>query len=147
MPHLADARLEGTNKMKMTAVLGLVCLAGCGGRTGVRVGDAGAGARAEGGGLSVSYYAPCHGEPGACASASVMGDTSGREWCICILLCDVDSDCPTTSTGTAVPICKPFGDVVENGETGSCSLPCGATVTCPDRMKCNDGECWEWIGS
>jgi len=89
-----------------------------------------------------SVYAPCYGEPGACGLATVQGGSSGPEYCLCTHYCEVATDCPTPATGSAVPICKPYGDVVVNGHTAECSLPCDSNVICPDGMECNGGECW-----
>ena len=95
---------------------------------------------------SPGIYAPCNGEPGACHLATVQGGASGPESCLCTNYCEVDGDCPLPSTGSVVPTCKPFGDVVVNGHTAACSLPCDPSVTCPNGMECQNGECWARIG-
>jgi hypothetical protein len=86
-------------------------------------------------------YAPCDGEPGACALATSLGSSEG-DFCLCTHYCDVDAECPMPATGSAVPTCTPFGDVIMDGHTASCTLPCDSKVTCPDGMECQDGECW-----
>jgi hypothetical protein len=91
-------------------------------------------------------YGPCHGEPGACTDAESTGTVSGLDHCLCTHFCTTAADCPVPGTGTAKPICKPFGDVVANGHTASCSLPCDASHTCPDGMECYNDECWVPIG-
>jgi hypothetical protein len=93
-------------------------------------------------GSAGNQYAPCNGEPNACPLATVRGDASGSTACLCRKYCQVDTDCPLPATGTATPICVPFGDVVENGHTAACSLPCDAFTTCPSGMECQSGECW-----
>ena len=85
-------------------------------------------------------YAPCNGEPGACALAKGVGTSEG-EFCVCTYYCKVDADCPAPATGSAVPTCEPFGDQVINGHTASCTLPCDANVACPNGMECQFGEC------
>ncbi len=93
-------------------------------------------------GSSTGNYAPCSGEPGACRLSSFQGGNGGPGLCLCLYYCEVDADCPTPATGSAVPTCTPFGDVVENGHTASCTLPCDSNVDCPDGMACQTGECW-----
>lgn len=85
-------------------------------------------------------YAPCNGEPGACALSLGVG-AAEVEFCVCTHYCKVDADCPMPATGSAVPTCVPFGDVVVDGHTASCSLPCDKTVTCPDGMECQFDQC------
>lgn len=89
----------------------------------------------------VANYAPCSGEPGACRLATVSVSQAGEQ-CLCQYYCEVDSDCPTPGTGSAVPSCTAFGDYVKDGHTASCTLPCNSSVTCPNGMVCQDGECW-----
>ena len=97
---------------------------------------------ATGGTSSARIYAPCSGEPDACLQATVRSDTEGTTHCLCEIYCKVDADCPTPATGSATPTCVPFGDVIENGHTASCSLQCDDSTPCPTGMECLSGECW-----
>jgi len=85
-------------------------------------------------------YAPCNGEPGACGEAVRMG--GAVDGCVCTYYCKSDADCPKPGSGTVTPHCEPFGDVVINGHTAACVLPCGADDTCPDGMFCSGTACW-----
>jgi hypothetical protein len=87
-------------------------------------------------------YGLCHGEPGACSQATLHGTGTVIDHCLCNIYCMTDADCPVPTTGSAKPMCTPFGDVVENGHTASCLLPCDATHTCPQGMECYNAECW-----
>jgi hypothetical protein len=83
-------------------------------------------------------YAPCAGEPGACGLA--LQSSNGT--CLCTYFCKTAADCPVPKTGTAMPLCKSFGDVVLNGHTADCRVPCDAETVCPDGMMCLEGECY-----
>ncbi len=92
---------------------------------------------------AADQYAPCDGGSDSCSQATRMsGDFEG---CLCTYYCESDDDCPTPETGNAVPRCTPFGDVVENGESASCTLPCDEGTQCPDGMVCHTGQCWGTI--
>jgi hypothetical protein len=84
-------------------------------------------------------YAPCDGSSGSCNEARAVGGEVNA--CVCTYYCEADSDCPQPETGNAPARCQPFGDVVVNGESASCILPCDASTTCPDEMFCHQGEC------
>lgn len=85
-------------------------------------------------------YAPCDGEPGACALANRFGGASG-DGCLCTHYCEVTEDCPVPSTGNSVPECVPFGDFTIDGHTAACTLPCDADTTCPTGMFCSGAGC------
>jgi hypothetical protein len=85
-------------------------------------------------------YAPCDGEPGSCRLATHFGGADG-DGCLCTYYCQVDNDCPTPSTGTATPVCQPYGDFSINGHTADCRLPCDSTTVCPDGMFCAPSGC------
>ena len=81
-------------------------------------------------------YAPCN----ACSEGRAIG--GGVEGCVCTYYCNGDADCPTPGTGDATPQCQSLGDVVQNGHTAACVLPCDGSTTCPNSMFCYQGECW-----
>lgn len=85
-------------------------------------------------------YAPCDGEPGACATATRFGGISG-DGCLCTYYCTEDKDCPTPGTGTATPVCQPYGDFVVDGHKADCRLPCDANTVCPAGMFCSPSGC------
>gem|GEM_PF-6536355 len=116
-------------KLVVCLVLGL---AGCS--------SAGTGGTPDDGGSRPPAYAPCDGEPTACRIAVRFGGVSG-DGCLCTYYCEVDSDCPTPATGTARPICQPYGDYIVNGHTADCRLPCDANTVCPDGMTCSPSGC------
>jgi hypothetical protein len=96
------------------------------------------------GGVSQRSYTPCNGEPTSCALASRTGG-SGGDGCLCTYYCMSDRDCPAPESGTAVAICRPFGDYIVNGHTADCRLPCDSSTVCPDGMFCSGGDCWATI--
>jgi hypothetical protein len=110
----------------------LVAFAACSSMEGGNTSDAEAVTRQE--------YAPCNGEPAACPIASRFGGISG-EGCLCTYYCKVDKDCPIPSTGTATPVCQPYGDFRINDHTADCRLPCDAGALCPDGMFCSVSGC------
>jgi hypothetical protein len=99
----------------------------------------------EPGGGETRLYSPCNGESGACGLATRMSGADG-DGCLCTYYCKVDGDCPEPATGTAVAVCRSFGDYSINGQTGDCHLPCSAATKCPDGMFCSGGSCWAQIG-
>lgn len=97
------------------------------------------------GGGGTPAYAPCDGKAAACLMATRFGGASG-EGCLCTYYCKVDSDCPTPATGTARPVCQPYGDLIVNGQTADCRLPCDASTVCPDGMSCSVSGCIGALG-
>lgn len=92
------------------------------------------------GAVSQPAYIPCNGEPGACTMATRFGGVSG-DGCLCTYYCQVDKDCPVPTTGTATPVCQPYGDFAANGHTADCRLPCDASTVCPNGMSCSPSGC------
>ena len=90
--------------------------------------------------MASRIYLPCNGEDDACLESTRAGVDGGA--CLCTLFCKTERDCPLPDSGTAVPVCRPFGDLILNGHTADCRLPCDSKTVCPDGMFCSGGECW-----
>jgi hypothetical protein len=61
--------------------------------------------------------------------------------CVGTKSCNVDAECPPARGGRVRPVCEGNGDVVNNGFSGHCVLPCAASETCPNEMQCIFGRC------
>lgn len=61
--------------------------------------------------------------------------------CVGTPLCNEDAECPATRGGEIEPLCMSNGDVVLNGYTGRCALPCTADSICPEGMQCISSVC------
>jgi hypothetical protein len=84
-------------------------------------------------------YGPCIDNPMCGAGSGISMASSGGE-CICTVYCEAAGECPKPVTGTSVPKCV-FDDVVVNGHSGECELPCDRGETCPDGAACTGGVC------
>ena len=72
------------------------------------------------------------------ASKSATGGSDQPSTCVGSPLCNADADCPPAPDDSVEPICE-TGDVVHNGFSGECILPC--TDACPGEMECIGGRC------
>ena len=64
-----------------------------------------------------------------------------RGECICTVYCDDCGRLPQSGRpARSVPTCV-FDDVVVNGHSGECELPCDAGERCPDGAACTGGVC------
>lgn len=87
----------------------------------------------------VEYYAPCIDNP-HCGMGSGLSSMSSDGTCVCKVFCEEDADCPAPATGMTAPVCV-HDDLIINGMSGECSLPCSDTQTCPDELTCDGSVC------
>jgi hypothetical protein len=69
------------------------------------------------------------------------GGDSTPATCVGTPLCNDTSECPAARSGSIEPICRSNGDLILNGYSGKCVLPCDTTTTCPDDMQCISETC------
>jgi hypothetical protein len=84
-------------------------------------------------------YGPCVDNP-SCGEGSGLASQSSDGTCFCTVFCEQDGDCPQPATGTVRPRCI-HDDLVINGMSGECELPCALGDRCPDGSACNGGGC------
>ncbi|HMI91589.1 MAG TPA: hypothetical protein VK509_09520, partial [Polyangiales bacterium] len=73
-------------------------------------------------------YGPCQHNP-LCGQGSTLFEQSLSGECVCVNFCESDDECPQPATGTVRPKCV-HDDVVQNGMSGQCELPCAAGDSC-----------------
>jgi hypothetical protein len=56
-------------------------------------------------------------------------------------LCNMNADCPPSRTDRVQPVCQSNGDVIVNGASGHCILPCANSGDCPSPMQCVAQRC------
>lgn len=80
-------------------------------------------------------------DPYACDCGFGTASSGAQASCVGSPLCNVDEECPAARSGSVDPICQSNGDLVLNGSSGSCILPCLEPSVCPDGMACIGSRC------
>jgi hypothetical protein len=81
-------------------------------------------------------------DPYSCCGLGEAGIAEdGSRYCVGVTFCNADSECPLANGGSATPTCESNGDVITQGASGHCVLPCSDTLTCPGGMQCLAARC------